>query len=132
MLVGNCIRARRNVDGQDAGRRRGSGNRLIFPASLAASKHETGAMRTKTDARTSPHSSIAFRRQGNRIKIAIILNGAPAGVKAAGRCAVKNPVEDLNSVRSCPKILLQTPGIAPPSPSRRSTQDDLTFLMRLP
>ena len=76
------------------------------------------------------------RAQGHRIKIAVILNGVSARAKAAGRRAVKNPVECLNGVRSCPKILSQTHGIlrfraAPPLPARRSTQDDFAFLMRL-
>ena len=70
--------------------------------------------------------------QRNRIKIAVILNGASARAKAVGRRAVKNPAECLNGFRSCPKILLRTHGIlrfraAPPSPPRRSTQDDLVF-----
>ena len=53
--------------------------------------------------------------QGNRIKIAVILNGVSARAQAAGRRAVKNPVKCLNGVRSG----LTFPNSRDPSTPRR-------------
>ena len=48
----------------------------------------------------------------------VILNGASAWALAVGRRAVKNPVECLNNVRSCPNVLRELTGFFDSVPPR--------------
>ena len=78
----------------------------------------------------------ARSEQGNRIKKSeVILNEASARAKAAGRCAVKDPVECLNDVRSCLDTFSEVTGSfdsAPPRLCPRGAPLRMTaILMRL-
>ena len=75
--------------------------------------------------------------QGKRIKKSgVILNGAAARAKAAGRCAVKDPVESWNDLRPCLNPISALTGSfdsAPPRLCPRGAPLRMTaILMRLP